>query len=293
MRHIVWFVAFALLATAMPQTASAGNHTETHGEMKNHAPKVIQVEGMPERVMPLAGGQREVTFEFMAQDPNGWQDIERAEVSLFAPDNSTFMRDADVTGVTGGDGASHWFNATFVMWYYEMPTTDGYILSIRVVDKQGAWSNTRYVDFEYMELAAIQIATGSGEEAGGESGEENGTQDPGLAFGGAEPGEESDTSEVVIRNTGNVAIDLELYGTDLVNEDGHAIPVSSLRYSDDGTMENESALGRDPTLLALHLEAGIDSTADLYWRLRVPTGDEQYVPAGTYSGSITINGVSS
>lgn len=285
---VLTLVALVLATCLTPGHASAG--TESHGSMNNHPPKVIQIEGMPEKVIPLAGGERQITFGFKAMDPNGWQDIVRAEVALFAPDNVTFLREANVTGVTGGDGASHWFNATFSMWYYELPTHgENYTLRIRVLDQTDRWSNARYAEFEYAELAAMKIGTASPESDTTEESE------PVLAFSDAEPGEESSVTEIVISNTGNVIIDLELYGTNLVNEDGYEIPVSAVRYSVEGDgMANETALTLDASVLStFDLLPGDGSANSVWWRLSLPTGEEQYMPAGTYSGSVTLNALAS
>lgn len=290
MQSRVLTIACALLALQVVPFGAA-DQTDVDSRIKNQPPMVIQIEGVPERVVPLAGGAREVTFSFMARDPNGWQDIVRAEVGLYQTDNLTFMRHANVTGVSGGNGASHWFNATFMMWYYEMPTsTQNYTLHIRVVDQKDAWSKARYAEFEYAELAAISITTTDSESTLDANG--TGNEDPALGFGSTAPGESSDTSATLITNTGNVVVDLEVYGTDLVNAEGYTIPVSSVRYDVDSSLTNESALTHGATVLSdFDLQPGSDSSKAIYWVLRVPTGDEQYVPAGTYAGSVTISAI--
>jgi hypothetical protein len=58
-------------------------------------------------------------------------------------------------------------------------------------------------------------------------------------------------------------------------------------------MSGSSALtGSAATLSSFDLAAGASSSANLYWQLTVPDGSSQWIPSGTYTGTLTVGAVS-
>jgi hypothetical protein len=106
-----------------------------------------------------------------------------------------------------------------------------------------------------------------------------------------DPGVRTSAAQLTVQNQGNVAIDLVTSGSNLQHEGGEVeINVDRVRYdlvSDE--FENENSLSSTPTQKSYGLAPGASSTGGTWWALDVPSGEDQYIPAGEYQGTLTVS----
>ncbi|MFO1532340.1 MAG: hypothetical protein ABR562_01360, partial [Thermoplasmatota archaeon] len=109
--------------------------------------------------------------------------------------------------------------------------------------------------------------------------------------GSLSPGTNSNIISASVQNYGNVQIDVRVSGT--TPTDGtHTIAVGNVAYSLNSDMGSSSALsGSTATLSSFDLSSGAGSSKTLYWQMTMPSGADQYVPAGTYTSTLTITAV--
>jgi hypothetical protein len=101
-------------------------------------------------------------------------------------------------------------------------------------------------------------------------------------------------SGVSVTNKGNAQIDTQVSGTALTLASPSAsIPVGNVAYSLSNTMSPSTALtGSAAPINGFDLAAGSSSSRPIYVQLTVPSVDDQYLPAGAYTGTLTITAVS-
>jgi hypothetical protein len=119
---------------------------------------------------------------------------------------------------------------------------------------------------------------------------------PVLNFGAFAPskGHGKSNQTEVITNLGNVLIDIQVNGTNMNHSSLSAlIPVGKINYDiTSDAMASETPLTLTPTLVGtFNLLQGASSTKNTWWDIHVPSGTDQWIPAGTYTGRITIIGV--
>ncbi|NQV09279.1 lamin tail domain-containing protein [Candidatus Woesearchaeota archaeon] len=95
-------------------------------------------------------------------------------------------------------------------------------------------------------------------------------------------------SNVRIINMGNVNLDVEIFGADLIFG-SNIINIENIEVSFTDEEEVSFNLGKNPKDLNLNLNSGIDSFGDITFRINVPND----AVAGSYSGSISIVGTGS
>lgn len=262
-----------------------GKSGEVHGSarVKNETPMNLRIDvgndADPDapgtQVSPDADGETQVSFTGRAEDGNGWQDLRRAEFTVYRADGTV------LAGPVAGDPANHGagrlreFTASFAMSSQEPAGT--YTVHMTAWDRHDA-SAVANATFDYQEILALAVDSGS------------------ISFGDGAVGPGASThdapSAVVVRNTGNVRLDLHVSSNGLSTPSGDAtIGPEYLKYDTNRTMASERALSADGiTDTAFDLDPGQSRTA--YLDLHMPTGDQQYVPADTYSGTISLGGVS-
>jgi len=119
-----------------------------------------------------------------------------------------------------------------------------------------------------------------------------------LAYGTLAPGATSTEATINVSSTGNVGLDVRLYGTDMTAGE-ETIAVGQQKYNltsgRDWGGTGSTALGLEGGTLGVEVELNIAKTtvttayagAPIYWIIKIP--DAQ--PAGAYTGTDTIMGV--
>lgn len=110
-----------------------------------------------------------------------------------------------------------------------------------------------------------------------------------------DPGETTAIGQgIAITNKGNAQIDAQVSGTALtLSSPSASIAVGNIAYSLSSDMSSSSALtGSAVAITAFDLASGASSAKTLYLQLTAPTAASQYLPAGTYSGTLTVTAVS-
>lgn len=273
----------AILVVLIMSSSAWADNVQTNASVSNQAPTVVEIKVLDDddavlpgsQVSPVPGGSRTVDVEARAQDGNGWRDLSSLSLEVRRPDGS-LLASVVAQPTSEHSGRTQVYSASFDIAFYEPPGT--YTISADTVD--GAGSHGTHSDsFSYEELLAFALGSNSIT----------------FASGALEPGAVSPTVSVGVTNTGNVALDTQVSGADLAAQGFDAsIPADRMKYSSNSTMGGEVALGTTPqTDAAFDLAPGASSSRNAYFDLHVPTGDEQFVPAATYVGSITVGAVAS
>lgn len=255
------------------------------------------------QVWPNPAGNKTVIQCAIVCDNNGIGNIDKVKASVIYPDapvkyedylavaeNGTICRNNTPPDVYGyfmekyADGTCTMYGGNFTMHFWE-PAGD-YMVIGKVNDSYGA-SGNKTDSFEYMPVIGI----------------ENGVFI--LNFTGIIPGSEvaingdSDmaTENPTVRNIGNVELDLNIAGTNIVCTThgtcfSATIPVSNLTAGFDFGAYNLTIPGTAYGSISnpaqgLPLECGQMSTNLVNFKLKVP----QYAPPGNYSATVTLTGV--
>jgi hypothetical protein len=270
-------VALAFIGAALPVQASI----DTELNIVNLPPIVEEVNLASLEILPSAGSTTSVSPTIVVTDANGCSDIVSVKVTILKPDESEHIAEADATYQSCSLGTIATYTYSFDMAYHDAPALGGNTYKIKVVatDSKGATGSNllSLLGFNYLELVAVNIPAGA------------------LDFGGPiNPGNSTSIEALSVTNHGNVALDMQVSGTDMEHDtEAVSIPASATKYSPNSDMESSSSLSTSTSLLGLGLSAGASSSSTLYWRLDVPSGDEQWVPSGDYTGTLTLSAVKS
>lgn len=265
---------------ALPAVTTAGDTSVT---VVNVDPEVLTVSLPSTDLSPTAGSTTTAELHVSVEDLNGCSDIKRVSVHVNQDDNSTHNPATDLMQNGGWDsctaGLAH-FNHTIEMDYHDPPAVDGsaYKVYVEAEDQDGATTNNlldlgSMLTFTYSKLAALAVNPQT------------------IDFGSAlDPGQSSPTQTTGIENQGNIQIDLGLSGTNLSHAtESASIPVDSIEYSTDATMNGSASLASSSSTVTYGLSPGPSSTDDLYWAITIPTADENgWTPSGTYQGDVTV-----
>lgn len=268
-------LAIAILCTAMilGSAVPATAQLSSTASIGNAVPLITNI-AVPSSVSPVAGDTKEVAVTIDAADNNGWQDLVAVLVTIEAPDGSTHVAQSTADSNEDGSGVSKSYSYSFDMQYYDEPGT--YKVIAVAEDANAALSIAIEQTFVYEELAALSLVESS------------------LSFGTVDPGVRSSEAQLTVVNTGNVGIDLETSGSALVYVEDASIEIAVDRVKYDlqsDAFESEQSLSETPTTNAFALAAGPESSGGTWWALEVPSGEDQYIPAGEYSGSLTVSAV--
>lgn len=274
---VLGFVLFAaLFATAPAQAEDVRAETG----VRNAAPVVTEIDlgssdDQPStagvQVAPVPGGVRTVTVSAKAQDDNGWKDVSGLSFTL--------QRDGvTLAGPVQGAASKHGGRAREYSASFSLDSAaraGPYAVVVEATDVAGAKASSS-ASFEFLGILAFTLEGGA------------------ISFssGGLEPGATTHGSPAarMLRNTGNVPLSISVAATDLEGGVKDArIPADRIRYSASSDMSNERALGETPFIdTSFRLDPGSGASRAAYFDIHVPSGEEQYIPATTYKGSIRI-----
>ena len=157
------------------------------------------------------------------------------------------------------------YQGSFEIEYYKK--AGNYAINLSVVENSNIYNQTLY--FEYMPMIGFEIQSSS------------------LSYDVVPGG--SSTNIITIKNTGNVNLGAEVFGTDLING-GDMIDAENIIVSFEDDAETTSfQLKENPRNLNLNLQPGIDSTKQITFTINIPSNAEP----GSYSSSISIVGTGS
>lgn len=265
-----------LLASIAPYAVGV----ETSTVVANVAPVVASttIGGLVSGALsPSAGDSTTASLTITVTDDNGYQDIKYVNVTVKAPDGSTHRATAPAT-FSSGSLLTGTYTYSFGMAFHDAPalSTSKYKVDVDAKDGGGATTTVASIaTFNYNELAALSTVTS-------------------LSFGSSlSPGATTAAQAVSVTNTGNVALDVQLSGTSLAHAtESASIPVVSVRWAYGSAMANGTGLSTTAaTASAFDLAKGASSSKSFYVDLQVPSGGDQWVPSGTYTGSFTIGGL--
>ncbi len=281
-RGSVIMIALAMVAGSV--ILPGGLAEDTSVTVANVAPVVNSVSLADDTLTPTAGSTTSATATITVEDVNGCNDLVDVRPDVNTPDNATTL-------VDGGSLLQTWdsctlgvatYTWTFQMQYYHDPaTSSGYNIYVVAEDASGVKTNNALdvgslLTFTYAELAALNL---------------NQTT---VDFGsGIEPDATTSPFTLGVENYGNVQIDVSLSGASLdhATEDA-SIAASNVKYHTAKTLADASDLsGTSTTVTAFDLAKGSGSSSPLYWWLAVPSGADQWIPSGDYSGTVTVSAV--
>lgn len=267
-------VAITLIATAAPMVSGTDSSTTVTNE-----PPTIESVSLDASLVPSAGSTTSVALTITVSDENGYQDIASVSYTVYKPDGTTEHRSATAADSNDdGSGTTQTYSSSFDMQFYDAPATGNSSYKVRATatDSEAATSDELDGTFNYTELAALNLSGSS------------------ISFGTFAPGARSSTSTLTVTNHGNVQIDIGTNGTVMTHADGLTISESNIKYDlATSAMEAELDLTAAPfTNAGFDLAPGASSTKDTFWQVAVPSGGSQYIPAGDYTGAVTISAIS-
>lgn len=263
-------VVVALLAAPLALAASS------KARVANERPSVGAISG-PSSVTPTAGGNTTVTLTLAARDPNGHADLARVTVEVLRPDGTVLRPARDATPVSG-NGQTRTFSYSFSMAYHDPPTSGEarYKAFVTALDSKGqsATNSASLYTFAFEEIAALSVET----EA--------------VDFGAdLAPGDKTPVVAVPVENRGNVRIDVTVAGTALAHaSENAAIPASRATYATAANMTGSAPLATTAATLA-DFDLDPAGARDLYFEVGVPDGGSQWLPAGRYTGTLTLGAI--
>lgn len=273
---VLAFITAAIFpaAIAFAQTGKA--------QINNKAPTIESVTLTPDNDSGLSGVQvnptpdstTTVSVSIQAKDLNGYNDISTVAVVVYKPDGTTVHVSSGNATLSTGNGTHSTWTYSFNMNFYDAPATgtSTYKVITTATDTLGATGNNSATPavFNYNELIALSLNTNT------------------IDFGVLDPGQTSTTQTVVGTNLGNVTLDINLSGTNL-SYLTNSIAISRVDGALDSGFTAPTVLSASSqTVSTYDLAPGAASSKSVYFRLRVPSGDEQYLPAGTYQGTVSI-----
>lgn len=282
-----WLRAAAVLLIALVVAAAAHPvhaGTQSRAKVSNAEPQVVSVLVLTDddstqggaQIDPTAGGLRGFDVEFEVEDRNHHEDLASAGCTTYTPDGSVHEEVGAV--FRDGQGKRSMWDTSGTIESHDPPgfwriVCHAYDETMVEENRTRGRDNMFEATFEVRTLAAIQIRESVVDFTSG------GTMDPGTT---------TTPSSITIENMGNVQVDLEVSGTDLVG-DAATIAVERVLHALNETMSPGAALSTSGTTVSdFDLAAGEGSTKPLWFTLTIPSGEDQFIPAGTYSGTVTI-----
>lgn len=253
--------------------------TDTEIQLVNTAPVVLSVSpiGLTSPLFPVtpeAGDTKQIDIQIVVEDLNGCNDITKVDVTVKDPDGGT----VNTAELTERDSCTVLTTATYTythtIQFHHAP--GDYDIEVVATDSKSATGSNLLdlTSFQVQELVAFSVPGGT------------------LSFGAeVEPGTSTTIQSLNVQNTGNVEIDTQISGTSLDHaETDDTIPAANITWSLASDMTGAQTLSGTPTTATnFDLAAGASSTKGLYLRIDVPPA----LPAGTYSGTLTVTAIKS
>ncbi|MHB1261913.1 MAG: hypothetical protein ACYC2H_09390 [Thermoplasmatota archaeon] len=266
----------ALLVAAVAVVPPAGA-VDLGAGIVNVAPAILSISlsGLSSGTLtPSAGGTASITATIVATDTNGFADITGITVGIIKPDGSTEHVAQSAAAFDSGSLLSATYTKTLSMNFYDAAalTTSTYKVKAIVTDAAllTGVNVLTLATFNYAQLVAVNAPA---------------SLDLGSSM---TPGVAGSITSLSLQNYGNVQMDSQVSGTALTLG-SDSIPVSAMAYSLSSDLSGSAALsGSATTLSAFDLASGASSSKDVYFQLTPPTG----LPAGTYTGALTVTAVS-
>lgn len=263
--------------TGGEEETGTGQSITVSVSVENNAPTVnsITIQGDEDnttagvQIIPVPDGTKTVTIVAEAEDSDGTEDIQQVIATVRGPGgerNVTMAMTEELSSTTAR------YEGEIAMQFYE---TAG-MYNITVTARDNSAENTATAQFDYLRMLAISIDASALQFTGariGGTAEING--DYAL----------STTDSPTIKNTGNAAIDIGLYGTDLTDS-GKNISITNVKYSFDDDFAGALAgtLAKTLQTKEIGLENSEDSVISLGFQLFIPPTTQN----GNYTGSVTI-----
>jgi len=259
-------------------TISSGNNTITlHVLVYDSLPAVVSfvipdddptVPGV--QVNPNPGGIREVEVDALIDKKNPYINI--TEVSITVKDVTLVLTNHDLNNTYS------LYKGSFTMKYYDEP--GDYPVEIKVVNSNSAVVTDNAV-FTYMGLTAMEVDISSllSSVVPGSSVQIIGDQNM------------STDNSTTVRNIGNVPMDIQIRGNDLVSGE-NVIEISSIDYTffeNDFSNMLAGSLSNSFQTEPINLGFGPYMTNELSFRINIPLDAAQ----GSYSGDVSIIAVAS
>lgn len=182
-------------------------------------------------------------------------------------------------GLAGGSGNSINASCSFALRWFANPAT--WTCKLVVTDSTSAGSNETNTTVNQLKSISVTSSITFPEQALGST-----TTD-------------ANERNVIVNNTGNVAINVSVYGYGASESDGYClvctvggseIPVGNMKYSLSAAQSfgSMTALTSSAvTITDFNLAKGASSTKSVYWKLQIPSSDV----GGSCSGFIVITAV--
>lgn len=245
---------------------------------------------------PTAGSTTTVYVCVETTDDNGYQDVCDAAVSS-AQDVRTFsvtnsagasISDADhpkadvALSCATGSGTDVALTGSFQMEYWRpwgnSAAANAYRATPTITDVAGATATSVAGQFDYTNLTSLDSATTGA-----------------ISLGGAlAPGDTGTEVAAAIYNKGNVAFTIHASGGALTGgSKSQTVAVGNLKWATSASVVygSKTALtgSAASTALSAPAETADGTTArNVYFQLAIPSGSSQWMPADTYSGTVTF-----
>lgn len=269
-------LSLALLALALPVTAQV----DLGGGIVNVTPAITSVT-VAASFDPTAGTTTSIPVTTVITDTNGCSDLSSGGTVTAAIYTSGDVLTVAATTLSFSScslGVAATYSGNVPMQFYTAAGT----YKVRISATDQALANVlanlaTAPTFAYTSLVAM-------------------SSDSSFSFGTTlNPGDSSATgSGVAVTNAGNAQIDTQVSGTALtLASPAASIAVSNVKYSLSSDLSGSTSLsGSAAAITAFNLAAGASSAKTIYLQLTVPSAASQYLPAGTYTGTMTITAVS-
>lgn len=252
------------------------------GGITNVVPVITSVSVTGASHDPTAGSTTSIPVSTVITDTNGCNDLTTGSasvtVAIYTSADALLVAPAALTYASCSLGVAATFSGNALMPFHA-PAAD-YKVRIAATDQATGAVTADLLGaptFTYTSLVAMTTAASFDFSA---------SVAPGAATAAAQG--------IAITNKGNAQMDAQVSGTALtLSSPAASIAVGNVAYSLNSDMSSGTALSGSATAItAFDLAPGASSARTLYLQLTAPTAASQYLPAGTYSGTLTVTAVS-
>lgn len=271
MRGIALVTILMLITTTVVMADSATMNLSVGNSVPTGDNIVVDGQDTSASVNPNAGSTTSVSIEFEVSDDNGYQDINYVSCMVWNPSGNPDFVTMSFNGSVDSNTAI--YTGSFNLDFFD--ESGSYDANCTVQDSSFTTGNL-VEEFDYEALTALGLDASSisfSAVTPGQTSSLNGDEDMGTA------------SAPTIQNMGNVQIDAEISGTDLVNG-GDTISVDNVEYQF-GSLGYNTMSTSTQQELGLNLAAGSSSLENVDFRVYVPVGTE----STSYSSTVTITAI--